>query len=198
MLSVAEKIEDARVPSENVFSYRLDRDNYKLGDLFRRDVSWLDFYRASRSTNEQNEGFVLVCDIADCYGRIGHHKLDNALRLIDADDATRKQLRRYLTHLSGDRSSGLPVGGPASRILAELALNNVDTLMLDAGYNFVRYADDYHIFCKSRSDAHRAILDLSSWLDNDGLILQRSKTRIMSKAEFAVQCALILGEDGIH
>jgi hypothetical protein len=91
---------------------------------------------------------------------------------------------KYLGYLTGTKSSGLPIGGPASRILAELALVNTDQLLNDRGIRFVRYADDYHFFCKTRREAYDILVTVSEALDNEGLSLQKSKTRILRKAEF--------------
>ena len=140
VLSVAEGIERARVDDTIVYSYRLDLTSYLQGDLFRRDIGWVQFYDDSRTTSE-HWSHVLICDIADCYGRISHHKLENALRLLDVDASIRQSILRYLSYTTGTKSSGLPVGGPASRILAELALNNIDRHLRNAGIAFKRYAD---------------------------------------------------------
>lgn len=183
MLSIAEKIEDARLPPDKVYSYRIDRANYREGTIFSKDVNWRTFIDDSvRRASEF--AFVVTCDVADCYSRISHHKLDNNLRLIDTDPRTRKGILAYLQNFTGTRSAGLPVGGPAARILSELALNNTDQLMAATGLHFARYADDYHIFCHTRSEAHDLIVQLYRWLDNDGLTLQKSKTRILTTAEF--------------
>lgn len=47
----------------------------------------------------------------------------------------------------------MPIGGPAARILSELVLNQIDRLLRTAGIAFCRFADDFHIFCKSNEDA---------------------------------------------
>jgi Reverse transcriptase (RNA-dependent DNA polymerase) len=195
VLSIAEQIESARISTQVVYSYRLNTDTFLSGDIFRTDISWSHFFHDSRELSNDFE-FVLVCDIADCYGRISHHKLENALRLLNIDHKTQKSILKYLSYTTGTKSSGLPVGGPAARLLAEIALNSVDRLLQNSGLIFKRYADDFHIFCQSKPDAYKALLLLSETLENDSLILQRSKTRIMSRAEFISQADLILGERG--
>lgn len=194
VISIAEYIEHARLPHTVVFSYRLDKGAYATGDLFRRDISWLDFMRRSEELSA-DYAFVVVCDISDCYARISHHKLDNALRMVGSPDPVRHAILRYLGFLTGTRSSGLPIGGPAARILAELALNNSDRILSDSGISFVRYADDYHIFCDNRKEAYERLVTISTALDNEGLSLQRSKTRILSRAEFAQINKNILGTE---
>ncbi len=88
------------------------------------------------------------------------------------------------------------MGGPAARILSELALNNIDIHLKNSGVQFVRYADDFHIFCQSKRDAFASLITLTDALENEGLVLQRSKTRILSRSEFHSQCDLVLGRKG--
>jgi hypothetical protein len=91
---------------------------------------------------------------------------------------------KILSKFSGTISYGLPVGGPASRILAELALNHRDKHLKSKGVVFCRYADDYTIFCESESDAYKKLILLSEKLSNDQLGLQKDKTKIMTSEEF--------------
>jgi hypothetical protein len=90
-----------------------------------------------------------------------------------------------LQHVAGGVSYGLPVGGPAARLLSELLLNRVDRLLQMRGIEFTRYSDDYHLFVGSREAAYDALVYLSEkLLDNEGLSLQKTKTRIISSQEF--------------
>ena len=58
-------------------------------------------------------------------------------------------------------------------------------LLRSHGIKFCRFADDYHLFAPSAEDAHRALLFLSEkLLRNEGLSLQKSKTRLLSAKEF--------------
>jgi hypothetical protein len=93
---------------------------------------------------------------------------------------------------SGTLSYGLPVGGPASRLLAELALNGVDKLMRAEGIHFCRFTDDYRIFCQTREEAYQRLIFLSEKLFNEGLSLQKNKTRILTSKEFLNELKLLL------
>jgi type IV secretory pathway VirB4 component len=72
-----------------------------------------------------------------------------------------------------------------------LALNGVETLLDRKGVKFCRYSDDYAIFCADKADAYRTLVFLSEKLANEGLVLQKKKTRILSSDEFR-QTAQIL------
>lgn len=185
VIALAKKIEAARVAvnEKKVFSYRYKPDR-KTGDLFNRDASWHAFMHASleRSGNFQ---FVTICDISEFYPRLGHHRLENALQQIAGDTGYPTKILAFLSHFSNTRSFGLPIGGPAARILSELTINQIDRLLLGRKIEFTRFADDFHLFADSREEAYRQTIFLSEKLfENQGLSLQKSKTRIMTAAEF--------------
>jgi hypothetical protein len=80
---------------------------------------------------------------------------------------------------------GLPVGGPAARLLSEILLNDVDRLLLSSRVVFHRFVDDYCVFAQSEQEARSHLALLSEFLlVNDSLPLQKAKTRILSADEF--------------
>ena len=196
-LSTFQKIEENRIPVEKnvIFSYRLD-NNFLNGKLFREDVSWRDFINHSIDSAKKCK-FVVMCDIADCYQRIYHHRLQNALGQLYIKNSAPKQIMEILQNFSNTKSYGLPIGGPAARILVELVLNLTDQILKSHQVQFCRYADDYHIFVSTIDEAYEKLHFISEkFLRNDGLALQKSKTRIMSSAEFiATQSPLISLEE---
>lgn len=183
VISIADEIESKRIKEDkkNVFSYRYNW-NEVTGSLFK-DTTWID-YKKQCIEYSKNHNYVLQTDISNFYPRINHHKLENELKRIDDKNLVTKNIMRMLSAFSGTISYGLPVGGPASRILAELALNHTDFHLKSRGIIFCRYADDYTIFCENESDAYKKLILLSEKLSNDQLGLQKDKTKIMSSEEF--------------
>lgn len=183
VIAIADGIEGKRIKEEenNVFSYRYEWNN-NTSSLFK-DTTWID-YKKQCVEYSKGYNYVLQTDISNFYPRINHHKLENELRRIDTGNLVTKQILRMLSAFSGTISYGLPVGGPASRILAELALNHTDFHLKSRGIVFCRYADDYTVFCESDSDAYKMLILLSKKLSNDQLGLQKNKTKIMSSQEF--------------
>lgn len=184
VLSIAEKIEAARMPANKVFSYRikLDRDEKTI---FDNNYGWLEFQKAS-ITQAKEHKYVLICDISHFYANVYHHRLENSLTKLNVSD-TRiiKNIMDLLQRFSNIKSYGLPVGGQASRILAELLLNRTDKLLRTKSIEFCRYVDDYHIFADSENELYEHLLYLSKILiENEGLSLQKSKTRIINADEF--------------
>ncbi len=185
VIQLGERIEAARLPTETktVFSYRFDGDGSNAA-LFQRKYNWKAFLSYAVEQAGQSN-YVISCDISEFYPRLNHHRLDNALRQLENADTCRQRIMGFLSNFSDTYSFGLPVGGPASRLLSELTLNQIDRLLYQKRVKFCRYADDFFIFSDSATDAFKSLVYLSQILQrNQGLQLQKSKTRIMSAAEF--------------
>jgi hypothetical protein len=185
VLSIATDIENSRIPKhENVvFSYRYNPHDAD-GTLFDKEFNWRSFMERSIVLAKQNS-FVVSCDISEFYSRLNHHRLENALKQLDLKGDQIFKIKALLSNFSGTYSFGIPIGGPAARILSELLLGQIDKLLRLEGIQFCRFADDYHIFSDSYEDAFRSLVFLSErLLLNQGLQLQKAKTKIMSGAEF--------------
>jgi len=63
-------------------------------------------------------------------------------------------------------------------LLANIVLNHLDWQLEQRGIRFVRYADDFVLFCPSRADAEEALEFVRSVLSDLGLALSPEKTRI--------------------
>jgi hypothetical protein len=185
VLSISDAIEASRIPeSKNiVFSYRYHW-NDAAKELFNRTYNWRAFIEHSILLAKRSK-FVVTCDISDFYSRLNHHRLENALKNLDLPGDQPSKIMSFLANFSGTISVGMPVGGPAARILSELYLTQVDRLLLLQGIVFCRFADDYHVFCNTYEEAFKSLVFLSeTLLQNSVLQLQKAKTRIMSSAEF--------------
>jgi hypothetical protein len=177
-------LESARIPEDDHFvhSYRYNPDKDD-SNLFNRSFNWRSFMQQSY-LHAQNHSHVIITDISEFYRRIYHHRVENALERVCSTNIPDKIIK-LLSIFSLGTSYGLPVGGPASRILAETIMNQIDILLQARGMNFCRFVDDFHIFADSEESAHRNLQKLTELLIiNQGLNLQKSKTRIMKSSEF--------------
>jgi hypothetical protein len=182
---IGEDIEKVRIDKkkEIVFSYRF-KPNVSDYTIFDKNYGWVSFQKKSVEIAQQNN-FVLTCDISDFYPRIYHHRLENALKKATNNSEIIRQIKNILNHLSVGVSYGLPVGGPAARLLSELLLNRVDLLLLSQNIQFCRFVDDYVFFAESKEQIYGNLVYLSEGLlNNEGLSLQKNKTRILTSAEF--------------
>lgn len=183
---IATDLEAARVPVEKeiVFSYRvaLSAD----GQLFDPNIGYDGFLRkADKETKKKSVTHVVLADIADFYHRIYHHRLENSLSAATRMGGHVKAVMRLLSQWNGTETFGIPVGNAPSRVLAEALIGDVDEALLSINSNFIRYNDDYRIFCASSSEAYRTIAFLAETLyRNHGLTLQPQKTFAVSKDEF--------------
>jgi hypothetical protein len=179
-------LEAHRVPVEAgiVFSHRFSPTIE--GRLFRKDTGYRGFLAASLGkVDAEGITHVAIADIADFYPRLYHHPLENAL-----DAATDKHLHvRAIMKLIGgwtERVSyGIPIGSDPARLLAEVAIADVDEALQAADLSFVRYSDDFRFFTTSQAEAYAAIALLANHLyTSHGLTLQPQKTLILTTEEF--------------
>jgi len=195
VIEMGSAIEQARIPmtDKTVFSYRFVEPTDD-GRIFDEAANWRAFLQENIETAEKYP-FVIVCDISDFYARIYHHRVENALKWLQTKADIAKRIVDLLKAFAGAVSYGLPIGGPASRLLAELALNGVDKLLRAERVRFCRFADDYRIFCSSKEEAYQLLISLSEKLFNEGLALQRNKTRILNAKEFEQEVRLFVKTD---
>ena len=136
-----------------------------------------------KKANKPNIKFIGVADIADFYPRIYQHRLENVLQTVAKNqrgtDVARVLGRKLISNLMERNSYGIPVGPYASRILAEAVLIDVDSYLYSHHVDFVRWVDDFNIFCKSEYEVQSNLFRLGEWLySNHGLTLQSAKTKI--------------------
>ena len=75
--------------------------------------------------------------------------------------------------------TGTPQGAVISPLLANLYLDPLDHAMADAGYEMVRYADDFVVLCRTAKDAPQALAIVQRWTAAAGLRLHPEKTHLV-------------------
>lgn len=184
LLTISNEIEKMRVnkSKKRVFSYRFGDFGEKIFDgkynltSFRETVS-------NKSKYKKNK-VVVECDISNFYDRVNIHRIESVLNSnpnIDKDII--KLINSLLLFWANRDSYGLPVGSNASRILAEVALIEVDNYLISKGIDFCRFVDDYRIFAKNAAEAHNSLALLTHRLSKEGLFLNTQKTKIRNISE---------------
>jgi hypothetical protein len=85
------------------------------------------------------------------------------------------------------RHKGVPQGSPISPLLSNIMLNELDTEMERRGLRFVRYADDFSIYCKTRHEARIVGNSIYLYLqDKLKLPINREKSGIRRPADFKI------------
>jgi len=78
---------------------------------------------------------------------------------------------------------GSPQGAVISPLLANIYLDPLDHRMAEAGFEMVRYADDFVILCRTQNEAEAALARVRQWTEAAGLELHPEKTRLVNATE---------------
>jgi RNA-directed DNA polymerase len=134
-----------------------------------------------------NEGFVHVvdADLKSYFDTIPKDRLMSRVRERVSDSRVLGLVEQFLAQGVMDGLSawtpvtGTPQGAVISPLLANLYLNPLDHRLAEAGYAMVRYADDFVILCRSREEADQALAKVKAWVEENGLTLHPTKTKIV-------------------
>jgi RNA-directed DNA polymerase len=75
--------------------------------------------------------------------------------------------------------AGTPQGAVISPLLANLYLDPLDHQVAGAGFEMVRYADDFVVLCRTAEEAEQALGLVRRWVAAAGLQLHPEKTRLV-------------------
>ena len=85
------------------------------------------------------------------------------------------------------RTKGVPQGSPLGPLLSNIILDELDQWMAAKGYLFVRYADDFSIYCKGKRRAQEAGNRVFLFLKNKlKLPINREKSGIRRPTDFTL------------
>ena len=140
----------------------------------------------ARELHDQGFLVVLDADIKGFFDNLSHAVIMEAVAAQVADGNILRLVQKFLR--SGVMEDGVfkpttigtPQGGVISPLLANIVLNHLDWRLHEAGYRFVRYADDFVVLCQSQTQAEEALGVVTQTLGELGLSLSPEKTRITS------------------
>jgi group II intron reverse transcriptase/maturase len=132
------------------FAYRKGRSVkqvvYKIKDYYDKGYRW-----------------VVDADIDAFFDSVDHKLLLAKFKRYIHDPHIQRLIELWLAAEIWDGTSlkvcqkGIPQGSPISPILANLFLDELDEELLQKGYKYIRYADDYVILCKKKEDAEKGL-----------------------------------------
>ena len=138
-------------------------------------------------TIRQGHRYAVDMDLSKFFDRVQHDVLMNRVARKVRDKRVLKLIGRYLragvmvNDVFQPTTEGTPQGGPASPLLANILLDDLDKELEQRGLPFVRYADDFVIFTKSRRSAHRVFASITRYLtDRLRLVVNQEKSRIVA------------------
>ena len=149
----------------------------------------------NQSLQNINEGYqdIVDIDLKRFFDEVDHELL---LTLIHSKVTCKQTLcliRRFLrapillNEVLSKRRKGVPQGGPLSPLLSNILLNELDIELERRGHKYVRYADDFSIYVKSKIAARRVGNGIFQFLrDKLRLPLNRDKSGIRRPNTFKV------------
>ena len=171
---------------EPIFEHTFAADSYG----FRPGRGAKDALRRVDALLKTGRGWVVDADLKGYFDSIPQDKLMAAVGAQVADGAVLELIQRFLKQgvlESGKGWSptdkGTPQGGVLSPLLANIYLNPLDHVMARKGWEMIRYADDFIILCKSQEQAQQALQEVGQWVEQAGLILHPTKTRIVDASQ---------------
>lgn len=85
------------------------------------------------------------------------------------------------------RRKGVPQGSPLSPLLSNMQLNELDKELEKRGHRYVRYADDFSIYLKSKKSARRVGNGIFKYLrDELDLPINREKSGVRKPLQFEI------------
>jgi RNA-directed DNA polymerase len=134
-----------------------------------------------------NEGYVYVvdADLKSYFDTIPKDRLMERVSEKVSDSRVLRWVQLFLDQgvMDGLRQwtpeTGTPQGAVISPLLANIYLNPLDHRMSEAGFAMIRYADDFVVLCRTREEADRALALIQRWVEDNGLTLHPTKTKIV-------------------
>ena len=129
-------------------------------------------------------------DLSKFFDRVGHDVLMARVARKVRDKTVLQLIGRYLRagvmvdgHFQAT-TEGTPQGDPASPLLANILLDDLDKELEHRGLRFVRYADDFVIFMKTKRSAERVFASVHRYLTSKlHLVVNLEKSRLVTTEE---------------
>ena len=138
---------------------------------FRPGKSAHQALEAGREHVASGRIWVVDLDLERFFDRVNHDVLLGRLAKRIGDPRVLRVIRRYLEAgvladgVVIERHEGTPQGGPASPLLANILLDELDRELERRGHAFCRYADDVQIYVRSQRAGERVLASVARFLE---------------------------------
>jgi RNA-directed DNA polymerase len=130
---------------------------------FRPGRSQHQAIRKARDYVRSGYRVTVDLDLSKFFDRVNHDRLLSRLATRVKDKRVLRLIRAFLTSgvmvggLVSPTEEGTPQGGPLSPLLSNIVLDELDKELEQRGLHFVRYADDFVIYVKSKRAGQRVM-----------------------------------------
>jgi RNA-directed DNA polymerase len=169
----------------NVIEPIFERDFAEQSYGFRPGRGCKDALRRVDELLKAGYDHVVDADLKGYFDTIPHDPLMARLKEKVADGSVLSLIEKFLKAniLDGMEewtpATGAPQGAVLSPLLSNIYLDPLDHQMARAGFEMVRYADDFVILCRTPEEASRALELVQNWVSENGLILHPTKTKVI-------------------
>jgi RNA-directed DNA polymerase len=137
------------------------------------------------------EGYthVVDADLQRCFDTIPHAGVRQRVAERISDGRVLQLIDQWLAQDivselgSWTPESGTPQGAVISPLLANCYLHPLDAHMAQRGWRMVRYADDFVVLCQTEQQAHQALQEVRTWIEDNGLMLHPEKTHVVDATQ---------------
>lgn len=147
----------------------------------------------AREYIHQGLNHIVDTDLKNFFDEVDHCLLLNLVYQKVKCKTTMQLLRKWLKapiKINGKlqkRRKGVPQGSPLSPLLSNILLHQLDKELTRRGHKFVRYADDFSIYCKSHNQAKSTKVVVEKFLKNKlKLTVNQEKSGIRKPVNFTI------------
>lgn len=127
----------------------------------------------SKAQTYVNSGrtYIVDIDLEKFFDRVNHDYLMHLLSQRIKDKTVLGLVGKYLRAgilidgIVSRNEEGTPQGSPLSPLLSNIVLDILDKELEQRGHFFVRYADDFSIYCSSQRGAERALVSIGIFIE---------------------------------
>lgn len=130
-----------------------------------------DAVRKARAYMKDGYRWVIDMDLEKFFDKVNHDRLMRTLSQRVKDPKVLQLIRRFLQAgimedgLMQPNTEGAHQGGPLSPLLSNIVLDELDKELEERGLNFVRYADDFHIYVRSKRAGYRVMESITNFIE---------------------------------
>jgi group II intron reverse transcriptase/maturase len=176
-----------------VLMQKFEMDFHSDSYGFRPEKNAQQAIQQSKKNIEEGCNHIVEIDLKSFFDEVDHAillqliynkvKCPTTLRLIRLWLRTPIVINGKLTK----RRKGTPQGSPLSPLLSNILLDELDKYLESKGQKFVRYADDFSIYCRSKSKARKIGNEVYLFLKNKlKLPINKDKSGIRKPFNFQI------------